>query len=80
MGDRSYSGEQVAVFAVFPHPDNPARYIAVTGGVTPDAITYGSHLSFQLLPDYVVFDRGKMLDWGFWDNAWKHPGGWQPSR
>ena len=80
LGDRAYSGEQVAVFAVFPHPDNPGRYIAVTGGVTPDAITYGSHLSFQLLPDYVVFNGGKMLDWGFWDNSWKHPGGWQPNR
>jgi hypothetical protein len=37
-------------------------------------------LSFQLLPDYVVFNGGKMLDWGFWDNAWKHPGGWQSKR
>jgi predicted esterase len=80
LGDRTYSGEQVAVFAVFPHPDNPGRYVAVTGGVTPDAITYGSHLSYQLLPDYIVFDGGKMLDWGFWDNAWKHPSGWQPNR
>lgn len=74
LGDRTYSGRQVTVFAVFPHPDNPGRYVAVTGGVTPDAITGGSHLSYQLLPDYLVFDRGKMLDWGFWDNGWKHPG------
>lgn len=76
LGDRTYSGERVAVFAVFPHPDNPDRYLAVTGGVTADAITWGSHLSYQLLPDYLVFDRGKALDWGFWDNAWRHPGGW----
>jgi hypothetical protein len=72
LGDRTFTGERLAVFAVFPHPENPGRYIAVCGGVTPDAITWGSHLSYQLLPDYIVFDRGKMLDWGFWDNSWKH--------
>jgi hypothetical protein len=80
LGDRTYSGERVTIFAVFPNPDNPNRYVAVTGGVTPDAITWGSHLSYQLLPDYLVFDRGKTLDWGFWDNDWKHPSAWQPSR
>lgn len=73
LGERTYSSARAAVFAVLPHPDNPGRYIAVAGGVTPDAITDGSHLSFQLLPDYVVYDGGKMLDWGFWDNAWKDP-------
>jgi hypothetical protein len=80
LGDRTYAGERVAAFAVFPHPDNPNRYIAVLGGITPDAITWGSHLSLQLLPDYLVFDRGKMLDWGFWDNAWKHPVSWPAHR
>src|SRR5262249_55665741 len=45
LGDRTYSGEKIAVFAVFPHPENPDRYIAVDGGVTPDAIAGGSHLS-----------------------------------
>ncbi len=74
LDNRTYSGERVAVFAVFPHPDNPGRYIAVHGGVTPDAITWGSHLSLQLLPDYVVYDRGRMLDWGFWDNTWRQAG------
>jgi hypothetical protein len=41
--------------------------------VAPEAITWGSHLSVQLLPDYVVYDGGRMLDWGFWDNAWSQP-------
>ncbi len=77
LGDRTFTGERLAVFAVFPHPENPGRYIAVTGGVTPDAITWGSHLSYQLLPDYIVFDRGKMLDWGFWDNSWRNLVSWQ---
>lgn len=80
LGDRTYTGERVAVYAVFPHPDNPNRYIAVLGGVTPDALTWASHLSLQLLPDYLVFDQGKMLDWGFWDNTWKHLASWQAHR
>lgn len=73
LGNQTYTGDRVAVFAVFPHPDNLERYVAVDGGVTPDAVTWSSHFSYQLLPDYVVYDRGKMLDWGFWDNAWKRP-------
>ena len=32
LGDRTYSGQQVTVFAVFPHPENPGRYVAVMGG------------------------------------------------
>ena len=63
------------MFAVFPHPDNPGRYIAVHGGITPDALCWGNYLNLQLLPDYLVYEGGKMLDWGFWDNAWKHPEG-----
>jgi predicted esterase len=77
LGNHTFTGERLAMFAVFPHPENPGRYIAVIGGVTPDAVTWGSHLSYQLLPDYVVFDRGRMLDWGFWDNSWKHLVSWQ---
>jgi hypothetical protein len=73
LGDRTYSGDRVTVFSVFRHPDNPNRYIAVHGGVTPDAITWGSHLNVLLLPDYMVYDGGRMLDWGFWDNEWKYP-------
>jgi hypothetical protein len=77
LGDRTFTGEGVAVYAVFPHPDNPDRYIAVLGGNTPDAMTGASHFSLQLLPDYLIFTQDKMLDWGFWDNAWKHLTSWQ---
>lgn len=41
--------------------------------MTPDAVTWGSHFGVQLLPDYLIYDGGKMLEWGFWDNTWKHP-------
>ena len=64
----------VAVFVVLPHPENPDRYVAVHGGVTPDAITWGSHLDMQLLPDYIAYNGGDLLDWGFFDNRWKAEG------
>ena len=57
--------------AIFPHPENPDRYVAVYGGVTPDALTWGSHLNLNLLPDFIVFNGGDLLDWGFWNNEWK---------
>ncbi|MCZ6677485.1 MAG: hypothetical protein O7E52_09560, partial [Candidatus Poribacteria bacterium] len=71
LSDKSYAADGAAVFAVFPHPENPGRYVAVHGGVAPDAICWGSHLDMQLLPDYIVYADGQLLDWGFWGNDWK---------
>jgi hypothetical protein len=31
-------------------------YVAVHGGATPDAVTWGSHLDMQLLPDYIAYN------------------------
>ena len=61
----------MAVLAIFPHPDHPYRYVAVHGGVRPDATTWGSHLHLQLLPDYIVYCEDEVLDWGFWSNQWE---------
>ena len=52
LSGRSYSSDHAAVFALFPHPRNPGRYVAVHGSVTPDAHSWGSHLGMQLLPDW----------------------------
>ena len=71
VAGKTFEGERVAVFAVFPHPENPDRYVAVHGGVTPDAVTWGSHLDMQLLPDYIAYNGGELLGWGFFDNRWK---------
>ncbi len=71
LSDKSYTADGTAVFAVFPHPLNPERYVAVHARVTPDAICWGSHLDMQLLPDYIVYSGGQLLDWGFWGNDWK---------
>ena len=51
---------------------NARRYFrGRNGGVTPDAITWGSHLDMQLLPDYLAYNGGELLGWGFFDNRWK---------
>ena len=71
LSDKSYTADGAAAFAVFPHPSNPERYVAVHAGITPDAICWGSHLDMQLLPDYIVYSGGQLLDWGFWGNDWK---------
>jgi len=71
VSDKTYSGDIVCVFAVFPHPQNPDRLVAIHGGVTPDAVTWGSHLDMQLLPDYLAYNGGDLLDWGFWNNDWQ---------
>ncbi|MFC1735640.1 prolyl oligopeptidase family serine peptidase [Candidatus Hydrogenedentota bacterium] len=68
---KKYEGKKVSAFAIFPHPENPSRYVAVHGGVTPDAIVWGCYLNLLLLPDYLVYDGGKMLDWGFANNDWQ---------
>ncbi|HCK16574.1 TPA: hypothetical protein DHW51_20775 [Candidatus Poribacteria bacterium] len=70
LAGKSYIGDRVAVLAVFPHPDHPHRYVAIHGGVSPDSVTWGSHLDMQLLPDYIVYCGGETLDWGFWSNEW----------
>ena len=70
LADRVYRGQGVAVIAVLPYPENAERYLAVHGGVTPDAITKGAHLHMQLLPDYLVYDGERVLEWGYFDNEW----------
>lgn len=70
LGGLAFRGESLAFIAVFAHPEGN-RYVAVLAGVQPDAITWASHLSLQLLPDYLIFDRARVVDWGFWDNDWR---------
>ena len=80
LGDRTFTAERAAVIAAFPHPEHASRYVAVHGGVTPDAITWGSHLDLGLLPDYLVYAGGDVLEWGFFDNGWRPQGQGVPGR
>ena len=68
---KSFAAKNAAVIAVFPHPENPKRYVAVHGGTRPDSITWGSHLDMMLLPDYLLYAGGNVIDWGFWNNEWR---------
>ena len=71
LGDKTYTSEDVAAFAVCPNPYNSSRYLGVHGGTSPDAITWGSQLGLMLLPDYIVYSGTKPLDWGFFDSDWR---------
>jgi predicted esterase len=71
VGDRTFSRGGLGLIAVLPFPDGSQRYLGMHGGSSPDAITSGSHLNWQLLPDYLVYDAGQPLEWGFFDNQWQ---------
>jgi len=70
VGGKEYRGSHLACLAVFAHPDHQ-RYVAVLTGQTPDAICWGSHIGLQLVPDFLVFERERIVDWGFWNNQWR---------
>jgi hypothetical protein len=71
LGGKTFAGENLACFAIFPHPDGQ-RYVGLLAGNEADAITWGSRIGLQLLPDYLVFDRARVVEWGFWNNQWRH--------
>jgi predicted amidohydrolase len=71
LAGKTYHGEHLAFYAVLPHPDGK-RYVALLAGNEPDAICWGSRVGLQLLPDYLVFDHEQVVEWGFWDNQWRH--------
>jgi pimeloyl-ACP methyl ester carboxylesterase len=71
VGDRELRGDGLGLIAVTPFPDGSRRYLAMHGGTTPDATTAGAHLNWQLLPDYLVYDAHRAIEWGFFDNEWR---------
>jgi hypothetical protein len=71
LGERSFEGPRAAIITVLPHPDGTERYLAIHGGTTADAITIGAHLHWQMLPDWLAYDGGKVLGWGYFDNQWR---------
>lgn len=71
LGGRTFAGDHLACFAIFPHPDGQ-RYVGLLSGNEPDAICWGSRVGLQLVPDYLVFEHERVVDWGFWNNHWRH--------
>ncbi len=68
---KEFKGESVGAIAIFPHPEHDQRYVAAHGGTTEDAICWGSHLDMALLPDYLVYAKGEVIEWGFWNSEWR---------
>ncbi len=71
LAGKTYQGDHLAFYAILPHPDGK-RYVAMLAGNEPDAICWGSHVGVQLLPDYLVFDHERAVEWGFWDSTWRY--------
>lgn len=67
---KEYAGEEAGACVLARSPFNPERYVVVNGGVTPRSAAGSSHFGLQLLPDYLVWDREKVLSWGFFDGGW----------
>jgi len=70
IAGRAFEGPDVGFACIFPHPDNPDRYLAVVSGNSPEAIAGSAYLNLQLLPDYLVW-RGSDAEWGFFGNDWR---------
>ncbi|MHC4716079.1 MAG: prolyl oligopeptidase family serine peptidase [Planctomycetota bacterium] len=71
LAGRTYKGKRLGFCACLPSPVSPDRLWVVTAGATPEALTDATHLHLQLLPDYLVWDGDRALDWGFFDNNWR---------
>ncbi|HET6427983.1 MAG TPA: prolyl oligopeptidase family serine peptidase [Phycisphaerae bacterium] len=71
LAGRTYKGKRLGVCACLPSPANPDRLWVITAGATPEALTDATHLHLQLLPDYLVWDGERMVDYGFFDNNWR---------
>jgi hypothetical protein len=82
-GGRRHEGPEIGTMFVHPNPENPDRYVLVVAGVTERGTALADHLP-ELVPDWVVFDRGVVpaqgmtlihgaafRDAGFFDRDWR---------
>jgi hypothetical protein len=77
----AYSATQHAPILVFPNPLNPQHYVVLNSGIDFRADGYGNNaLQTPKLPDWAIVDLrtppgprwpGKIVDAGFFDEAWK---------
>ena len=73
LAGRAFMGRHVGAAALFPSPFGPQRYVLAIGGTSPEAIAGSTHLNFQLLPDYIVWEGETVHAWGSFNGNW----GWQ---
>lgn len=82
---QKYEGAGIGAAYIYPHPEDPAAYVAIVEGVDPIAVRTAMALP-ELIPDYLVFDRGlaaargqilmgrgKSLAAGYFDKSWNVP-------
>jgi pimeloyl-ACP methyl ester carboxylesterase len=78
---RQYGAKQFVPVMIYPNPLNPKRYVVVNSGFTYREYDYLNNArQVAKLPDYAVVDisvppnsryPGKIVDAGFFDEAWK---------
>jgi hypothetical protein len=69
LHDREFHGSDRGAIAACPSPFNEDRLVIHVAGTSPKAVTGASHLNFQLLPDYLVWEN-EDVQHGFFDENW----------
>ncbi len=68
-------GKDSGVVFIHPNPENPARYVVVWTApvlsVPDNGLSAGFVLPVNLLPDYVILTKGKIVSAGHFDLDWK---------
>ncbi|MFH1741461.1 MAG: hypothetical protein ABIH23_20845 [bacterium] len=66
FGVRAIQGEELGMLMVYPDPDQPSRYLVwCTPGIPPSVFAQLWHL-----PDFVVFEKDRIVFHGFFDEEW----------
>jgi predicted esterase len=86
-GAERFEGDELGAAFVYPNPDNPGHYVAVIAGASVPGTLRAMSLP-DLLPDFVVYDRGvarsrgqmilgrgSLLAGGMFDEQWALPPG-----
>ena len=81
LGAKSWSGETLVPLLIYPNPKQPNRYIVLNSGPTiREKSDPNNSLQTPQLPDWAIIDAGvpasdsapgKILDAGFFSDAWK---------
>ncbi len=69
LHEGEFSGSDIGAAAACPSPFNKDRLVIHVSGTSPKAITGASHLNFQILPDYLVWENEEVQH-GFFNGGW----------
>jgi poly(3-hydroxybutyrate) depolymerase len=78
VGDKTYTGDDLAAYFMYPRPDSKVAAVAVIGGTGLKGMKAAEPNQYFAggsgFPDYLVFGAGKEMDvksTGFYDNQWQ---------